>query len=175
MTDETSPIALEEELRVYKAMIAALVRRDGGITLNREDVAELYLRDIDVFEKEDQDISPLDMRVDVQVDETHVLEVDGEQPSKVLAALRPIPNMGGDPLTQLAQMANLPSDFMPTDAVVVVGYIDPQGENGFKPGAVGHTPSSSPIGLLFMAAHALSHQANPTPCERLHPHPGDQS
>ncbi len=73
--------------------------------------------------------------------------------------------MMSDSLAAAARTVDLPDDAVPTDAVVIVGYLDTDGLGCWAMSTLGDASYSTAIGLLSMAGHELTHRANPTPCE----------
>jgi hypothetical protein len=69
-------------------------------------------------------------------------------------------------LDTLAAAAQVPADCIPTDAVLIVSFLDPDGDPCYRVMTGGDCQVSNTIGLLHMAAHSLAHDANPTPCEQ---------
>lgn len=65
-----------------------------------------------------------------------------------------------------AEMVGMPDGALAEYAVVVVSYLNKDGESAFGLTTFGDVPFSAPIGLMMMAQHHLLHQSNPTPCEQ---------
>lgn len=68
-------------------------------------------------------------------------------------------------LRSLAGHAELEDGQMPTEAVLIVGFLQSDGEGAYSLLTAGDCTISTTIGLLSMASHDLMHKANPTPCE----------
>ena len=68
-------------------------------------------------------------------------------------------------LDHLANLAELTDEGLATEAVLIVGFIDPDGDAAYRLLTAGDCPMSTTVGLLAMAQHSLMHDANPTPCE----------
>jgi hypothetical protein len=68
-------------------------------------------------------------------------------------------------LDHLADLADLTDEGVATEAVLVVGFLGPDGDAMYRLVTAGECPMSTTVGLLAMAQHSLIHDANPTPCE----------
>lgn len=66
----------------------------------------------------------------------------------------------------LAALVDLPSEAIPTEAVLVLGFIDPNGDPAFRIATGGDDAGtiSTLIGLLTLAQHHLMTDANPPAC-----------
>lgn len=71
-----------------------------------------------------------------------------------------------DSLNRIIANIPMPPGAVPTEAVVVVGYLDSDGDPSYHVRTGGECPMSTILGLLEMGKHQLLHSANPTPCER---------
>jgi hypothetical protein len=68
-------------------------------------------------------------------------------------------------LDHMANLADLSDEGLATEAVLVVGFLDEDGNTAFRLVTAGDCTVSTLVGLLTMAQHSLMHDANPTPCE----------
>lgn len=60
----------------------------------------------------------------------------------------------------------LPEGAIPTEAILVIGYIDASGESCYYTMTGGSGQASNHLGLLELGKHQILHSVNPTPCER---------
>lgn len=69
-------------------------------------------------------------------------------------------------LEAAAAIVKVPEGAVPEYGIVVVSYLDSEGEPKFGIQTCGDGNYTSIVGLMQMAGHYLFHLANPSPCER---------